>query len=65
MPATAWIFTDGDRHAALLCRSVRPPDDRWLSIAESFEFLPAEEWADGCGPVVAGRARHAAGPSSP
>ncbi len=41
MPATAWIFTDGDRHAALLCRSVSPPDDRWRSVAESFEFLPA------------------------
>jgi len=20
-------------------------DDRWLSVAETFEFLPAEEWA--------------------
>jgi hypothetical protein len=43
MPATAWIFTDGDRHAALLCRSVVPPDDRWRSIAESFEFLSVDE----------------------
>jgi hypothetical protein len=43
MPATAWIFADGDRHAALLCRSDRPPDDRWRSIAESFEFLPVDE----------------------
>jgi hypothetical protein len=43
MPATAWIFADGDRHAALLCRSDDPPDDRWRAIAESFEFLPAEE----------------------
>ena len=43
MPATAWIFTDGDRRAALLCRSGEPPDDGWLSIAESFEFMPSEE----------------------
>jgi hypothetical protein len=43
MPATAWIFTDGGRRAALLCRSVEPPDDGWLSIAATFEFLPAED----------------------
>jgi hypothetical protein len=42
MQATAWIFTDGDRHAALLCRSDEPPDDWWRSVAESFEFLSAE-----------------------
>jgi hypothetical protein len=43
MPATAWVFLDSDRRAALLCRSDEPPDDRWLSIAETFEFLHAEE----------------------
>jgi hypothetical protein len=43
MPATAWIFADSDRHAALLCRADEPPADRWLSIAESFEFLRAAE----------------------
>lgn len=43
MPATAWILADGDRRAALFCRSDEPPEDRWLSVAESFEFLPAEE----------------------
>jgi hypothetical protein len=43
MLATAWPFTDGDRRMALICRSEDPPPDRWLSIAETFEFLPAEE----------------------
>ena len=44
-PATAWVYLDNDGHAAaaLLCRSDEPPDDGWLSIAETFEFLPAEE----------------------
>lgn len=43
IPAIAWIFTDGDRRAALLCRADEAPEDGWLSIAESFEFLPAAE----------------------
>ena len=42
MPATAWVFAEGDRRAALLCRSNEPPADGWLSVAESFEFVPAE-----------------------
>jgi len=41
MPATAWILSDDERVVVLLCRSFRPPEDRWLSIAETFEFLPA------------------------
>jgi hypothetical protein len=41
--ATAWVFLDGARRAALFCRSTEPPEDRWLSIAETFEFLPVEE----------------------
>jgi len=42
-PATAWIFLDGERRAVLFCRATMPPEDRWLSIAETFQFLPAEE----------------------
>jgi len=38
--ASAWPFTDGDRRIVLFCRSDVPPDDRWASIAETFEFLP-------------------------
>ena len=43
-PATAWIFLDSSGHAAaaLLCRSDEPPPDRWLSIAETFEWVPEE-----------------------
>jgi hypothetical protein len=43
MPATAWVFLDGDRRVALFCRSEEPPDDRWRSIAETFAFLTEEE----------------------
>ena len=42
-PATTWVFLDGERRVVLFCRSEEPPDDRWLSIAETFRFLPAEE----------------------
>jgi len=42
-PATAWVFLDGERRVVLFCRSEEPPDDDWLSIAETFEFLPSEE----------------------
>jgi hypothetical protein len=41
--ATAWVFLDGERRVVLFCHSKEPPEDRWLSIAETFEFLPAEE----------------------
>ena len=27
----------------LTCGSMTAPDDRWLSIAKTFEFLPVEE----------------------
>ena len=36
-------FTDGDTWVYLDCRSPIPPGDGWISIAESFEFLPTEE----------------------
>lgn len=35
-------LTDGRVAATLLCIAPRGPHDRWLSIAETFEFLPAE-----------------------
>jgi hypothetical protein len=41
--ATAWIFLDGERRVVLFCHSGKPPDDRWLSIAETFEFVPVED----------------------
>jgi hypothetical protein len=40
-----YFFTDSDRWYSLDCRSHAPPEDRWLSIAESFEFLAAQEVA--------------------
>lgn len=41
MPATTWIYLDGDGHAAaaLLCRADAPPDDGWRSVAQTFDFL--------------------------
>ena len=41
-PASAWVFVDGERRVVLFCRADDPPADRWRSIAETFEFLPAE-----------------------
>ena len=42
-PATTWVFLDGERRVVLYCQSEEPSGDRWLSNAETFEFLPAEE----------------------
>ena len=42
-PLTAWAFFDGDRRLLLHCRSDEPPADHWLSIAETFEFLPGSD----------------------
>ena len=41
----AYYFRDaqGDAWMHLACWSPERPDDHWLSIAETFEFLPAEE----------------------
>jgi hypothetical protein len=36
---TAYAFTDGSAWWRLDCASTEPPDDGWLSVAESFEFL--------------------------
>jgi hypothetical protein len=37
-----YLVTARDRWVALVCGSTSPPADRWLPIAESLEFLPAE-----------------------
>ena len=39
----AYLSTDGVGYYSLTCGGPYPPDDDWLSIAESFEFLPPEE----------------------
>jgi len=43
LPTSAWALSDGEKSVLLLCRSEQPPEDRWQSIAETFELLPAEE----------------------
>jgi hypothetical protein len=35
-------FSDGNAWYYLQCGAQEPPDDRWLSVAETFEFLPQE-----------------------
>ena len=41
---TKYLFSDGHRWLALDCTSTTSPAaDHWLSIAETIEFLPAEE----------------------
>ena len=40
---SSYLLTDGQVADSLLCRGSERPEDRWLSIAETFEFLPAEE----------------------
>ena len=35
-----YLVTDGDRWLLLMCGSMNPPEDRWISIAESMEFVP-------------------------
>ena len=38
-----WLLTDGSGFYSLTCGGPTEPDRSLLSIAESFEFLPAEE----------------------
>jgi len=38
-----YMLTDGATFYGLMCDASNPPEDRWLSIAETFEFLPVEE----------------------
>jgi hypothetical protein len=40
---TQYYFTDGDRWLFLNCSADERRGDGWLSIAETFEFLPVEE----------------------
>jgi hypothetical protein len=42
MATTAWIMSADEHVPMLLCRSVRPPQDRWRSMAKTIEFLPVE-----------------------
>jgi len=39
----AYYFTDGSTFHLMTCTHVERAEDDWLSIAETFEFLPAEE----------------------
>ena len=39
----AYLFSDGFDLFLISCLGARPPADRWLSIAETFEFLPVKE----------------------
>jgi hypothetical protein len=41
LPFVAY-FIEAETAYVLYCESKQPPDDRWLSIAETFEVLPAE-----------------------
>jgi hypothetical protein len=38
-----YLATDGSRSYLIRCAAVSPPDDAWLFVAETFEFLPAAE----------------------
>jgi hypothetical protein len=38
-----YVYTDSEAWFKLECWSPDPPEDHWLSIAESFEFLPVEK----------------------
>jgi len=43
LQGTFYNYADDTRWVYLDCRSQEPTDDRWLSIAETFEWLPEEE----------------------
>ena len=38
-----YSLTDGQTWLTLQCSSIEPPEDYWLSLAESVKFLPVEE----------------------
>jgi hypothetical protein len=38
-----YYLVEGTRWFELTCGSMNPPEDRWLPIAETFEFLAEEE----------------------
>lgn len=59
-------FTDGSRWLSLGCQAPAPPsDDRWLSIAESFEFLPVKAQKDHPADVAIARSSGFVWSSSP
>ena len=39
----AYLSTDGMDFFSVTCNGPTPPEDDWLSIAETIEFLPPEE----------------------
>jgi hypothetical protein len=41
--SSIYLLHDGTTFYGLMCDASDAPDDDWLSIAETFEFLPAEE----------------------
>jgi hypothetical protein len=41
--SATYMLTDAATFYGLMCNASDPPEDRWLSIAETFEFLPTEE----------------------
>jgi hypothetical protein len=43
LPSTVYVMLADDRYLLASCSAYQRPDDDWLSIAETFEFLPAEE----------------------
>jgi hypothetical protein len=38
-----YVYTDGETYIHLRCQSTDPPDDDWLSVAETFEWLDEAE----------------------
>lgn len=43
MEQSHYLLVRGSRFYDITCMSHEPPEDRWLSIAETLEFLPAAE----------------------
>ena len=42
-PGTQYTYMEGGEWFALGCYADDPREDRWLSVAETFEFLPVDE----------------------
>ena len=40
--SVVYLLTDGTNFYGLMCRAPDAPEDRWLSVAETIEFLPVE-----------------------
>jgi hypothetical protein len=41
--STIYLLSDSTSSYGLMCDASDPPEDRWLSIADTFELLPVEE----------------------